>query len=123
RPTMKDRRNDSRPRVESNALTFMYVLGNVFRQALTSVMTPAASRMSNIGGPNISQYVLRGCGSSVYSTDTAQPFPRHYSTCLAICSSLRSGRKEKVPCVTRMERLLRLRPAWERNRAYRCWRS
>src|SRR5207247_10555513 len=59
--------------------------------------------MSNIGMPNISQQVLRGCVSSVYSMPMAQPLPRQYSACLRICSSLRSGRKENVPCVSRME--------------------
>src|SRR5690606_9172033 len=63
---------------------------------------PAASRRSNMGMPNISQYVLRGCGSSVYSIDTAQPCLRQYSICAVICSSVRSGRKEKVPCVSRI---------------------
>ena len=58
--------------------------------------------MSNMGLPNISQYVLRGCGSSVYSMETAQSFCRQYSIWLRICASVRSGRKEKAPCVSLM---------------------
>ena len=65
-------------------------------------MAPAASLRSNIGLPNISQYVLRGCGSSVYSTETAHPWLRQYSICAVICASVRSGRNEKVPCVSRI---------------------
>src|SRR5919206_736034 len=63
---------------------------------------PAASFRSNIGLPNISQYVLRGCGSSVYSTLTAQSFFSAYSICFVICASVRSGRNENWPCVTRL---------------------
>ena len=69
-------------------------------------MTPAASRRSNIGIPNISQYVLRGCGSSVYSSEIAQPCPRQYSICARIWSSVRSGRNENVPCVILIALLL-----------------
>src|SRR6266404_135611 len=65
-------------------------------------MTPAASRRSNIGSPHISQKLFRGCGSSVNSMFTAQPLPRQYWTWREICSSVRSGRNEKQPWVTRM---------------------
>jgi hypothetical protein len=44
----------------------------VARQLASSAMIPAASCRSNMGMPNISQYVLRGCGSSVYSMPSAQ---------------------------------------------------
>src|SRR5215813_13813457 len=62
---------------------------------------PAGSLRSNIGLPYISQYVLRGCGSSVYSTLTAQPFLSAYLICAVICASVRSGRNENWPCVMR----------------------
>jgi hypothetical protein len=35
----------------------------------------------------------------VYSTEIAQPLPRAYRICASISSSVKSGRKEKVPCV------------------------
>src|SRR5689334_8393311 len=63
---------------------------------------PAGSLRSNIGLPYISQYVLRGCGSSVYSTLTAQPFLSAYLICAVICASVRSGRNENCPCVMRL---------------------
>src|SRR5271166_2178087 len=66
-------------------------------------MTPAASRRSNIGNAHISQSELRGCGSSVNSSETAHPCRRQYSICARIWVSVRSGRNEKVPCVMRIE--------------------
>src|SRR3954447_2917441 len=45
--------------------------------------------------------MLRGCGSSVNSTDSGQSFVRQYWICLVISSSVKSGRKEKVPWVMR----------------------
>src|SRR5262249_59213555 len=47
--------------------------------------------------------------SSVNSTLTAHSCRRQYSTCAAIWGSVRSGRKEKVPWVTRMSILLAAR--------------
>src|SRR5689334_5281292 len=67
---------------------------------------PAGSLRSNIGLPYISQYVLRGCGSSVYSTLTAQPLLSAYLICAVICASVSSGRKENWPCVTRLPGLV-----------------
>src|SRR4029077_11693574 len=43
---------------------------------------------------------LRGCGSSVYSIDIAHLLRRQYLICASICSSVKSGRNENVPCVT-----------------------
>src|SRR3954451_3719508 len=46
--------------------------------------------------------MLRGCGSSVNSTDTAHPWSMQYWICALISSSVRSGRVEKVPCLIRI---------------------
>src|SRR3954451_9600024 len=46
--------------------------------------------------------MLRGCGSSVNSTDTDQPLSRQYWIWALISSSVRSGRVENVPCLIRM---------------------
>src|SRR6476620_7330154 len=67
---------------------------------------PAGSFRSNIGLPNISQYVLRGCGSSVYSIPIAQPFLSAYLTCAEICLSVSGGRKENCPCVIRFSKFV-----------------
>src|SRR5512135_3384187 len=72
---------------------------------------PAGSRRSNIGLPNISQNVLRGCGSSVYSMPIAQPLSSAYLSCALICLSVRSGRNENVPWVIRMMVLRSLKSA------------
>src|SRR6266550_1431429 len=40
--------------------------------------------------------------SSVYSIETAQPCWSAYRSCASICWSVKSGRNEKVPCVTLM---------------------
>jgi hypothetical protein len=54
----------------------------------------------------MSQYVLRGCASSVYSMEHAQPWSIAYWICALISVSVRSGRNEKVPWVMRMTVLL-----------------
>src|ERR1700709_61578 len=66
----------------------------------------SASGRSKCGGRHISQSELRGCGSSVYSTEIDQPLRIAYRTCSWICSSVSSGRNENVPCVTFIGTLL-----------------
>src|SRR6478672_9465258 len=46
--------------------------------------------------------MLRGCGSSVYSTETAHSWSMQYWIWALISSSVRSGRVEKVPCLMRI---------------------
>src|SRR6478672_4376341 len=46
--------------------------------------------------------MLRGCGSSVNSTETAHPWSMQYWIWALISSSVRSGSVEKVPCLMRI---------------------
>src|SRR5690348_2054202 len=57
--------------------------------------------VSKTGRPHISQYACRGwisCAAQ-YSIEIAHWCESAYFSCASICSSVRSGRNEKVPCV------------------------